>query len=167
MREADRSGGQLCAGGSAAAARSSGSWATDSAARASMVANRSRDTGPEMAIRRRLHAAGLRYRVDFPPLAAERRRRADIVFTRLRIAIFIDGCFWHGCPAHFSAPRANADYWGPKIARNIERDGETNAALIRAGWRVMRFWEHQPATEVAAEIIAAVRLASSATSSAD
>lgn len=110
-----------------------------------------------MEVRRLLHRAGLRYRVDFAPLDSDRRRRADIVFTRRRIAVFIDGCFWHGCPEHFVAPKVNADYWGPKIARNRERDHETSARLVAEGWSVMRFWEHEAPLEVATQILAAVR----------
>ncbi len=120
-----------------------------------MQRNRGRDTSPELAVRRLLHAAGLRYRVDFAPLGG--RRRADIVFTRKRIAVFIDGCFWHGCPIHATRPKANADYWGPKLDRNIERDLETTASLESAGWTVLRFWEHQAPTDVAETISKAVR----------
>lgn len=121
-----------------------------------MLGNRRRDTAPELAVRRRLHAAGLRYRVDFAP-TSRKRRRADIVFTRLRIAIFIDGCFWHGCPKHRTSPKANSDYWGPKLLRNVERDRETTAALLADGWIVLRYWEHEDPAVVAADIIARVR----------
>lgn len=117
-----------------------------------MRGNVRRDTKPELTVRRALHASGLRFRVDFAPLQTDRRRRADIVFTRRRIAVFIDGCFWHGCPEHFVPPKANADYWGPKIARNRERDSETSAALEREGWIVLRFWEHEDPEEVAVAI---------------
>lgn len=120
-----------------------------------MRSNRSRDTKPEFAVRRLLHAAGLRYRVDFAPLGG--RRRADIVFTRQRIAIFIDGCFWHGCPEHATLPKRNAEYWLPKLQRNIERDRETVAALEGAGWTVMRFWEHEAPAMVARTVVKAVR----------
>lgn len=120
-----------------------------------MQRNRGRDTSPELAVRRLLHAAGLRYRVDFAPLGG--RRRADIVFTRKRIAVFIDGCFWHGCPIHATRPKANADYWGQKLDRNIERDLETTASLQSAGWTVLRFWEHEAPTDVAETISKAVR----------
>lgn len=133
-----------------------GGWASSVASSRIMRANGRRDTKPEVQVRRLLHAAGLRYRVDVAPLASDRRRRADIVFTRRRIAVFIDGCFWHGCPKHFSPPKANADYWKPKIGRNRERDLETKTRLEAAGWLVLRFWEHQPATEVAAAIMRAV-----------
>ncbi|WP_425842697.1 very short patch repair endonuclease [Agrococcus sp. TSP3-2-1] len=122
-----------------------------------MRGNTRRDTAPEIAVRRLLHAAGLRYRVDFPALSSDRRRRADIVFTRRRVVVFIDGCFWHGCPEHFIAPKANAAYWGPKIARNIARDVDTNERLEAEGWRVLRFWEHEDPKAVAVAITAEVR----------
>lgn len=122
-----------------------------------MRGNVRRDTKPEVEVRRLLHAAGLRYRVDFPALASDRRRRADIVFTSRRIAVFIDGCFWHGCPQHFVAPKANSDYWGPKIARNRERDIDTTERLEADGWLVLRFWEHEAPSDVAARIEAVVR----------
>lgn len=105
-------------------------------------------------MRRLLHAAGLRYRVDFAPLGG--RRRADIVFTRRRIAVFIDGCYWHGCPKHATLPKRNADYWLPKLERNIERDRETDAILQAAGWRVLRHWEHEDPAIVADAISRAV-----------
>lgn len=126
-------------------------------ARLTMKANRRRDTSIELAVRRRLHAAGLRYRIDFAADPSDRRRRADIVFTRARIAIFIDGCFWHGCPEHFIMPKRNVDYWRPKIRRNIERDRESVARLEAAGWSVLRFWEHEAPDDVAAQIIDIVR----------
>jgi DNA mismatch endonuclease (patch repair protein) len=122
-----------------------------------MQGNRSRDTRPELAVRRLLHRAGLRYRVAARP-EPRLRRTADVVFTKQRIAVFVDGCFWHGCPAHGQATtKQNADYWGPKFVRNRERDLETNELLAAAGWQVLRFWEHEPPAEVAAAIIAAVR----------
>jgi DNA mismatch endonuclease (patch repair protein) len=127
------------------------SWASSEGSRRSMRSNRSRDTGPELAVRQLLHRAGLRYRVDFPPIGG--RRRADVVFTRQRIAIFIDGCFWHGCPQHASTPKTNSDYWVPKLARNIQRDRETDSTLRASGWTVLRFWEHQLPAEVALKII--------------
>lgn len=120
-----------------------------------MRANRRRDTQPELAVRRLLHAAGLRYRVDFAPLGD--RYRADIVFTRARVAIYIDGCFWHGCPRHATYPKRNSGYWLPKLRRNVERDRETTARLQDAGWKVLRFWEHQLPDDVAATIVAEIR----------
>lgn len=122
-----------------------------------MLANRRRDTGPEMRVRRLLYAAGLRYRVDYPIPAFNRRRRADIVFPRLRITIFIDGCFWHGCPDHFAAPKSHVHYGEPKIARTQERDLETTTQLRAAGWEVMRFWEHEAPTAVAERVLARIR----------
>jgi DNA mismatch endonuclease (patch repair protein) len=131
------------------------SWASSDGSRRSMQSNRHRDTGPELAVRRLLHAAGLRYRVDVAPLGG--RRRADIVFTRQKIAVFIDGCFWHNCPLHGTTPKRNDDYWLPKLARNKERDSETNLLLQGSGWTVLRYWEHQDALEVSNQIIGAVR----------
>lgn len=122
-----------------------------------MLGNRRRDTQPEIRLRRLLHAAGLRFRVDYAPDRARLRRRADIVFTRLRIAVFVDGCFWHGCPQHFVAPVANADYWKSKIDRNRARDRETTSQLTEAGWLVLRFWEHQDPTDAVETVIIAVR----------
>ena len=108
-----------------------------------MQANRSRDTAPELAVRRILHANGYRYRVHFQP-EPRLRRKADIVFTRQRIAIFIDGCFWHGCPEHGRQDfNHNADYWPSKIATNRARDLETTEVLQASGWKVLRFWEHE------------------------
>ncbi|GHS84887.1 hypothetical protein AGMMS50218_01000 [Actinomycetota bacterium] len=117
-----------------------------------MQANRSRDTKPELEIRRALHARGLRYRVDVAPEPGL-RRRADIVFPRARVAVFIDGCFWHGCPDHGRSEfNRNADYWPAKIAANVARDSDTNARLEQAGWHVLRYWEHEAAEGVVAEI---------------
>ncbi|MDU0314401.1 very short patch repair endonuclease [Phycicoccus sp. M110.8] len=136
--------------------RTPSSWASTPGRRRIMQANRSRDTKPELAVRKVLHAAGFRYRVSYPPVA-QLRRRADIVFTRQRVAVFIDGCFWHGCPQHgrrqFSV---NGDYWVPKIAANHARDRDTDQRLRTAGWLVLRFWEHQDPFAVAEEIADAV-----------
>jgi DNA mismatch endonuclease (patch repair protein) len=117
------------------------SWASSPAVRAVMQANRRRDTAPEMAVRRLAHAAGLRYRVDAKPLPSL-NRRADLVFTRAKVAVFIDGCYWHGCPEHGTTAKTNANYWESKILRNRERDGETDSQLVSAGWVVIRAWEH-------------------------
>jgi DNA mismatch endonuclease (patch repair protein) len=120
-----------------------------------MVSNRRRDTKPELAVRRILHAYGLRYRVDFRPDKSI-RRSADIVFTKLRIAVFIDGCFWHCCPDHGRLPTKNREYWEAKLSGNRERDADTNARLTSAGWTVLRFWEHEDPATVAQAIETAV-----------
>jgi DNA mismatch endonuclease (patch repair protein) len=124
--------------------------------RTRMQNQRRRDTGCELAVRRILHASGLRYRVDCRP-EPSLRRRADIVFTKRRIAVFIDGCFWHGCPDHGTTPHSNADWWLSKIERNKTRDLDTNARLKDAGWTVLRFWEHESPDSVAQSIIDSVR----------
>jgi len=130
------------------------SWASSEHARRTMVANRSKDTAPELAVRSLLHARGLRYRTNHRP-EPTLRRTADIVFTRRRIAVFIDGCYWHGCPTHLAMPKSNVGYWAPKIERNRERDRETTELLKAAGWTVLRFWEHESPADVA-DVIAAV-----------
>jgi len=121
-----------------------------------MGAIRRRDTTPERKIRSLLHAQGLRFRVDHPIRVADARPiRPDIVFTRQRIAIFIDGCYWHGCPQHGRRVSGkNTAYWGPKIARNQERDQEHNALLGSAGWIVLRVWEHEDPAMVSATVVA-------------
>lgn len=117
-----------------------------------MRGNRRRDTRPEMAVRRLLHASGLRYRVDVP-LSFDRRRRADIVFSRQRVAVFIDGCFWHGCPQHYRPPTSDPEqFWQSKLAENRRRDSDTDARLRADGWVVLRFWEHEYPEEVADRI---------------
>lgn len=116
-----------------------------------MQGNRSRDTQAEMAVRRLVHAMGMRYRVNIRPVPSL-RRTADLVFTRAKIAVFIDGCFWHGCPEHHRRPSANSDYWTAKVERNRQRDTATNTALSEEGWTVLRFWEHEPPEEVAQTI---------------
>jgi DNA mismatch endonuclease (patch repair protein) len=132
------------------------SWASSPGVRSTMRANRRRNTAPEMAVRRLVHAAGLRYRVDARPIGSL-NRRADLVFSRAKVAVFIDGCYWHGCPEHGTKARTNTDYWVPKIARNRERDAETDRLLADAGWQVIRVWEHEDAAEVALIVGSAVR----------
>lgn len=109
-----------------------------------------------MAVRRRLHAAGLRYRVNVP-VAGMPRRTIDIAFTRARVAVFIDGCFWHGCTTHRSIPRSNKKTWTEKIARNRARDVETTEHLAAQGWVVLQYWEHDTAPEFVDDIIACVQ----------
>ena len=132
------------------------SWASSAGRRRNMQANRSQDTGPELAVRKLVHKAGLRYRVAAQP-EPNLRRRADLVFPTQRIAVFIDGCFWHGCPEHGRRTwNHNRDYWPTKIATNKARDLETTFLLVRSGWRVLRFWEHEDPRDVANDIIEAV-----------
>ena len=121
-----------------------------------MQGNRGRDTRPELALRRLLHSRGLRYRVDVRPVPGL-RRKADIVFTRKRICVFVDGCFWHQCPDHATTPRTNRDYWSDKIEGNVRRDRETDGRLTEAGWTVLRFWEHDDVLAVADAVEAKVR----------
>src|SRR4051794_33758388 len=99
-----------------------------------------RDTGPEVALRRELHRLGLRYRVDCPPISGL-RTRADVVIRPSLLAVFVDGCFWHGCSDHGVRPKANRDWWRQKLDANISRDRRVDAALREAGWEVIRVWE--------------------------
>jgi len=101
-----------------------------------------RDTTPELAIRSELHRRGLRFRVDRAPVPGL-RSRADIVFGPARVAVYVDGCFWHSCPQHATRPKANAEWWERKLTRNQERDRATDRALAESGWQVIRIWEHE------------------------
>ena len=123
-------------------------YPTSAAVTAAMKANRRRDTRPEIALRSALHARGLRFRVDFPVLAGGCRVRPDIVFTRARVAVFVDGCFFHCCPAHGNVPKVNQAYWVPKLHRNRTRDTRNNNELRAEGWRVIRAWEHEEVEDV-------------------
>lgn len=121
-----------------------------------MRANRHRDTRPEIALRSALHDAGLRYRVGVRPIK-QLRRTADIAFTKARVAVFVDGCFWHGCPEHHRPALRNGDAWQSKIRATIERDRETGQLLTQAGWQVLRVWEHEDVQDAARRIAEAVR----------
>ena len=132
-----------------------GSWASSAANRKSMIGNRNRDTSPELAIRSLVHATGLRYRVAAKPLP-NMRRTADLVFRPTKVAVFVDGCYWHGCPEHFVPPKTNVAYWRQKIGRNMERDRETDERLRDQGWLVLRFWEHEPPEQCASAVFEAV-----------
>jgi DNA mismatch endonuclease, patch repair protein len=112
-----------------------------------------RDTPGEMALRRELHRRGFRYRVDVRPVPSL-RRRADIVFTRAKVAVFCDGCYWHSCPEHGSWPKANAQWWREKIENTRRRDRDTDARLTEAGWTVVRVWEHEDPTAAADRVVA-------------
>ncbi|MEU6090558.1 very short patch repair endonuclease [Streptomyces sp. NPDC047085] len=132
-----------------------GSWASSAARRRNMQAIRSRDTKPEQLIRRLIHARGLRYRVCARPLP-DLRRTADMVFRPVKVAVFVDGCYWHGCPEHYIPPRTNSGYWSEKVLRNVARDRDTDRRLNEAGWLVLRFWEHEPSDACADKIAAVV-----------
>lgn len=121
-----------------------------------MKANRRANTGPEVALRAALHARGLRFRKDYLVRMPDGVRcKVDVVFTRVRLAVFVDGCFWHGCPEHGTTPRVNTRYWGPKLARNHDRDVRVTAALIASGWTVLRLWEHEPVPDATERIAGA------------
>ncbi|MGX5775370.1 very short patch repair endonuclease [Methylorubrum zatmanii] len=115
---------------------------------AAMRGVRTIGTAPEIELRRRLHRAGLRFRVGLP-VPGKPRRTIDIAFTRARLAVFVDGCFWHGCPIHSGKPRTNAAFWEAKLAGNQARDRDTDACLKAAGWTVLRLWEHVGPDEAA------------------
>lgn len=121
-----------------------------------MVAARRRDTRPERELRSELHRLGLRFRLH-RPIVPGVRRQADVVFGPARVAVFVDGCFWHGCPIHGTAAKANADFWRDKIATNKKRDADTDARLAAAGWKVLRVWEHEEPVDAARRIARAVR----------
>lgn len=121
-----------------------------------MQANRSKDTGPELELRRALHALGLRYRVCARPIP-EVRRTADVVFRPARVAVEVRGCFWHGCPTHYRAPSANKTYWAEKLQRNQHRDEETAKRLQEAGWILEVVWEHENMIAASQRIAAVVR----------
>lgn len=107
-------------------------------------------------LRRELHRRGLRYRVDVAPLQGL-RRRADVVFTKRQVAVFVDGCFWHRCPLHGTVPKNNNAWWEAKLGRTAARDRDTDLALVAAGWRVVRVWEHEPLGAAADAVERAVR----------
>jgi DNA mismatch endonuclease, patch repair protein len=123
---------------------------------ANMRGNRRADTKPELALRAALHALGYRYRKDFRLDLPLRRVRPDIAFTSRKVAVFVDGCFWHACPDHGSKPKSNEWYWSPKLARNVERDRAADQALTAAGWTVLRLWEHVPLDDAVTAVISAV-----------
>ena len=117
----------------------------DDVVRRRMENQRRRDTGLEIAIRKALHALGYRFRIDYR-LEPSLRCRGDIVFTRKKVVVFVDGCFWHGCPHHGTTPKNNRVWWTEKIAANKVRDARNSAALIELGWKVVRIWEHEEVT---------------------
>lgn len=121
-----------------------------------MSATRRRDTACELAVRRALGSHGLRYRIDYP-LPINGRRRADLAFVSRRLAVFIDGCFWHGCAEHRTHPKTNALWWKQKIDANVTRDRDTDRRMRQAGWRVLRVWEHENYEAAAERILRAYR----------
>ena len=123
---------------------------------ANMKANRRTNTKPELALRSALHAMGYRYRKDLRLDLPQRRVRPDIAFTSRKVAVFVDGCFWHACPDHGSQPKNNEWYWSPKLQKNVERDRAADQALTDAGWTVVRLWEHVPIEDAVAKVVAAV-----------
>lgn len=131
------------------------SWASTPAVRAVMKGNAT-STKPERALRSRLHQRGLRFRVGTAPLPTF-RRKADIVFPRQQLAVFVDGCYWHGCPDHGRVPSTNNGYWAAKLRRNAERDRDTDQVLADNGWTVIRVWEHEDFEAAAAAIDGAVQ----------
>lgn len=132
------------------------SFASTPGVRRKMQSQPSRDTAPEMALRRAVHAMGLRYRVDRAPIPGL-RRRADLVFGPIKLAIYVDGCFWHACPEHGNWPRTNSGWWQAKLQRNQARDRETDLLLATAGWTTLRIWEHEPPSEAAQRVADAIR----------
>lgn len=113
------------------------------------------ETTPEMALRRALHSKGLRYRVHLP-VPGIARRRIDIAFTRRKIAVFVDGCFWHSCPEHGRTPTRNMDWWTWKLEGNAARDRATTEHLEHLGWEVVRCWEHEPPTDMVQRVLEAL-----------
>src|SRR3712207_6371224 len=118
---------------------------------------RRRDTGPEVALRRALHAYGLRFRVDVRP-TPRLRGRADIVFTRRRVAVYVDGCFWHACPQHGVLPKSNVEWWRQKLAATAQRDRRADEVLRDEGWRVVRVWEHEDVDGAPDRVLAALAM---------
>jgi DNA mismatch endonuclease (patch repair protein) len=132
------------------------SKASSLASRAVMRANHGKDTAPERALRSLLYQRGLRYRVDARPLV-DVRRKADVVFPKERVAVFLDGCYWHGCPDHYRPAVKNSDFWNEKISANRARDIQTNQTLTSSDWTVIRVWEHEDLAEAAERITQTVR----------
>lgn len=136
--------------------RSTQSWASSVRVRNVMRGNRSRDTRPELAVRSAVHRRGLRYRVATRPIPGV-RRSADLVFASARVAVFVDGCFWHGCPQHYVPSLSNQVYWSEKIAGNRMRDTDTDTKFLSNGWLPLRIWTHEDPEEAADLIAGAVR----------
>jgi DNA mismatch endonuclease (patch repair protein) len=128
--------------------------ASSPAARRRMLATRRRDTAEELQLRSALHSMGYRYRVD--ARIPNTRRRPDVVFRQDKVAVFVDGCFWHGCPTHGTWPKANAAWWRTKIEGNRTRDRDTSNMLRACGWAVLRFWSHADMASAAMRVATTV-----------
>lgn len=126
-----------------------------------MRGNRKADTRPETTLRSALHRKGLRFLKNARP-ERDIACRVDVVFRGQRLAVFVDGCFWHGCPKHGTRPTTNASYWIPKIERNVERDRANDALLVERGWHVLRIWEHEPLDEATERVEVELRRLSQA-----
>lgn len=126
-----------------------------------MRANRRKATGPEVLLRSELHRHGLRFRTTYRVAAGDLLVRPDLTFVRRRVAVFVDGCFWHRCEAHRTVPASNVAYWAPKLQRNVDRDRRVDSALSDAGWTVARIWEHELASDLSS-VVARVRTATDA-----
>ncbi|HEU4463183.1 MAG TPA: very short patch repair endonuclease [Solirubrobacterales bacterium] len=136
--------------------RAAGSWASNEGVRRSMVSNKRVDTGPEKALRSALFRAGVRFRKDYPIDCTGLRVRADVAIVGHRVAVFVDGCFWHRCPEHGTDPKTNAAFWAEKLDRNVARDRRVDAALTESGWTVIRSWEHEAPDEAATRVLSAL-----------
>jgi DNA mismatch endonuclease (patch repair protein) len=123
-------------------------WEAEDARRKHMARFRRRDTAPELALRRVLHARGRRFFVD-RRVSSRTRTRADLVFPRARVAVFVDGCFWHFCEKHANLPKANAELWREKLLANRQRDARHDEVLRAEGWKVVRVWEHEDPVQAA------------------
>jgi DNA mismatch endonuclease (patch repair protein) len=135
--------------------RSRAPKASSGVVRKVMQAVRRRDTTPEIVIRRGLFEVGLRYRVNSHPVPTL-PIKADVIFPRARVAVFVDGCFWHGCPRHFRLPRANTSWWKEKVEDNVRRDRRNTKLLKRSGWRVVRIWEHEVTSGAVSKMVSRV-----------
>lgn len=130
---------------------------SDSRVSARMSRQAVRDTQPELALRRELHRRGQRYRVD-AAVKGLNRRRVDIVFPTSKVAVFVDGCFWHACPEHGTTPKSNESWWQAKLQRNVTRDRQSDQILQELGWKVVRVWEHESPVAAAERIVAIIRM---------
>lgn len=151
---------RMAQAGSRQALRSATPPASSAGRRRNMQSIRRKNTKPELQLRSELHALGYRYRCDFRIDLPSGRVRPDIVFTRRKVAVFVDGCFWHSCPQHGRQPSTHESYWTPKLRKTVERDQKNTESLTRAGWHVVRIWEHEPLAEAVTSVIEGVRMQS-------